>query len=153
MHRQDLEESEKVFECNLPLWLVSSLVNFRLAWYMFALSHTFNRLIILLHSSKVLGLEHPNALTSVSYLGWVLERQGKYEEAEAMHQLALKGVERFLGPELPGTYACLRLLPWGGSREAGQVQRGRSNASTSAGKKRERAWTRAPTHTYQRRLP
>ena len=52
MHRQDLEESEKVFECNLPLWLVSSLVNFRLAWYIFALSHTFNRLIILLHSSE-----------------------------------------------------------------------------------------------------
>ena len=59
MHRQDLEESEKVFECNLPLWLASSLVSFRLAWYIFALSHTFNRQIILLHSSviEVFGIE------------------------------------------------------------------------------------------------
>ena len=29
----------------------------------------------------------------------VLERQGKYEEAEAVHQRALKGFEKILGPE------------------------------------------------------
>jgi hypothetical protein len=34
---------------------------------------------------KVLGQEHPNTLTSVNSLGLVLLRQGKYEEAEAMH--------------------------------------------------------------------
>ena len=33
---------------------------------------------------KVLGPEHPDTLTSVSNLGSVLERQGKYEEDEAM---------------------------------------------------------------------
>ncbi|KAF1835737.1 hypothetical protein BDW02DRAFT_484246, partial [Decorospora gaudefroyi] len=33
---------------------------------------------------KVLGPEHPDTLTSVSRLGSVLQRQGKYEEAEAM---------------------------------------------------------------------
>jgi hypothetical protein len=34
---------------------------------------------------KVLGREHPNTLASVSQLGSVLERQGEYDEAEAMH--------------------------------------------------------------------
>jgi Tfp pilus assembly protein PilF len=35
---------------------------------------------------KALGPKHPNTLTSISNLGSVLARQGKYEEAEAMHQ-------------------------------------------------------------------
>jgi hypothetical protein len=34
---------------------------------------------------KALRLEHPDTLTSVSNLRLVLERQGKYDEAEAMH--------------------------------------------------------------------
>jgi hypothetical protein len=34
-------------------------------------------------------------------LGSVLERQGKYEEAEAMHRQALRGYEKVLGPEHP----------------------------------------------------
>jgi hypothetical protein len=34
---------------------------------------------------KILRREHPNTLTSVSNLGSVLESQGKYKEAEAMH--------------------------------------------------------------------
>jgi Tfp pilus assembly protein PilF len=33
----------------------------------------------------------------------VLERQGKYEEAEAMHRQALRGYEKVLGPEHPDT--------------------------------------------------
>jgi hypothetical protein len=45
---------------------------------------------------KALGLEHPNTLISVSYLGLVLEQQGKYEEAEAMHCRALSKKERTL---------------------------------------------------------
>jgi hypothetical protein len=36
-------------------------------------------------SEKVLGREHPDTLTSVSNLGSVLDRQGKYGEAEAMY--------------------------------------------------------------------
>ena len=47
----------------------------------------------------VLGPEHPDTLTSVSNLGWALERQGKYEEAEAMHRRALKGSEKIPGRE------------------------------------------------------
>jgi hypothetical protein len=34
----------------------------------------------------VLGVEHPDTLTSVSNPGSVLSRQGKYEEAEAMEE-------------------------------------------------------------------
>ena len=52
---------------------------------------------------KVLGLEHPHTLTSVSNLVSVLESQGKYKEAEAMQQRALKGGERVLGLEHPYT--------------------------------------------------
>jgi hypothetical protein len=33
----------------------------------------------------------------------VLERQGKYKEAEAMHRQALRGYEKVLGPEHPET--------------------------------------------------
>ena len=39
---------------------------------------------------KVLGPEHLFTLASVNILGSVLERQGKYEEAEATHRRALK---------------------------------------------------------------
>jgi hypothetical protein len=40
---------------------------------------------------KVLGVEHPSTLTSVSNLVVVLGDQGKYEAAEEMHQRALEG--------------------------------------------------------------
>jgi tetratricopeptide (TPR) repeat protein len=52
---------------------------------------------------EVLGLEHPDTLTSVSHLGSVLSRQGKYDEAEAMHQRALEESEKVLGREHPDT--------------------------------------------------
>ncbi|KAH7394832.1 hypothetical protein BKA66DRAFT_455924 [Pyrenochaeta sp. MPI-SDFR-AT-0127] len=48
---------------------------------------------------KVLGPEHPDTLTSVDNLGWMLARQGKYEEAEAMHRRALEGHEKVLRVE------------------------------------------------------
>jgi len=32
-----------------------------------------------------LGVEHPDTLSSINNLGLVLESQGKYKEAEAMH--------------------------------------------------------------------
>jgi hypothetical protein len=43
---------------------------------------------------KMLGPEHPDTLTSADNLGSILERQGKYEEAEAMHRRNLKGREK-----------------------------------------------------------
>jgi hypothetical protein len=51
----------------------------------------------------VLGAEHSDTLTSVGNLGLVLERQGKYEEAEAMHRRALEVVEKVLGRDHPST--------------------------------------------------
>ena len=48
---------------------------------------------------KVLGPEHPDTLGSIYNLSNVLNSQGKYEEAEAMHQRALQGREKVLGPE------------------------------------------------------
>jgi tetratricopeptide (TPR) repeat protein len=52
---------------------------------------------------KVLGLEDPNTLTSVSKLGSLLEGQGRYKEAEAMHQRALQGREKVFGSKHPHT--------------------------------------------------
>ncbi|KAI1521277.1 TPR-10 multi-domain protein, partial [Pyrenophora tritici-repentis] len=52
---------------------------------------------------RVLGQGHPDTLTSVSELGLVLESQGKYEEAEAMHCRALEEYEEVLGREHPDT--------------------------------------------------
>jgi tetratricopeptide (TPR) repeat protein len=48
---------------------------------------------------KVLGREHPNTLISVNNLGSVLDKQGKFEEAEAMHRRALAAREKVLGHE------------------------------------------------------
>ncbi|KAF3385089.1 Nephrocystin-3 [Penicillium rolfsii] len=54
-------------------------------------------------SEKGLGPEHPDTLICVSYLGSLLDRRGKDEEAEAMHRRALKGEEKRLGPGHTGT--------------------------------------------------
>ncbi|KAJ5706448.1 hypothetical protein N7536_002137 [Penicillium majusculum] len=59
--------------------------------------------IIVEYRESVLGLEYPDTLTSVSNLGLVLDRQGRYEEAEAMHRRALERSEKVLGPEHPDT--------------------------------------------------
>jgi Tfp pilus assembly protein PilF len=56
-------------------------------------------------SEKVLGLEHPDTLTSLSHLGSMLSKQGKDDEAEAMLRRALEGFEKVLGPEHPYTLA------------------------------------------------
>ena len=58
----------------------------------------------------MLGPEHPDTLTSVSNLGLVLSSQGKFEDAEAMHQQALEGSEKVLGPEHPDTLTSINNL-------------------------------------------
>ena len=40
-------------------------------------------------TEKMLGKEHPDTLTSMNNLASVLDRQGKYEEAEKMHRQEL----------------------------------------------------------------
>jgi tetratricopeptide (TPR) repeat protein len=52
---------------------------------------------------KVLGVEHPDTLISVSNLALVLQYQGKYEAAEEMNRRALEGREKVLGVEHPDT--------------------------------------------------
>ena len=51
----------------------------------------------------MLGPEHPATLMSARNLGSVLDKQGKYEEAEAMHRWTLEGSEEVLGQEHPHT--------------------------------------------------
>ena len=48
-----------------------------------------------------LGAKHPDTLSSISNLRLVLERQGKYKEAEGMHRRALEGSKKVLGLEHP----------------------------------------------------
>jgi tetratricopeptide (TPR) repeat protein len=49
----------------------------------------------------VLGREHPDTLTSMNNLAGVLDRQGKYKEAETMHRQTLAISEKMLMPEHP----------------------------------------------------
>ena len=41
--------------------------------------------MVLEHREKLLGPKHPDTLTSINNLGLILDQQGKYKEAEAMH--------------------------------------------------------------------
>jgi tetratricopeptide (TPR) repeat protein len=59
---------------------------------------------------EVLGPEHPDTLTSMSNLAWMLSSQGKYEEAEAMNRQTLARYERVLGPEHPDTLGSVYCL-------------------------------------------
>ncbi|RSL80949.1 hypothetical protein CEP52_017301, partial [Fusarium oligoseptatum] len=59
---------------------------------------------------KALGPDNPNTLASVSNLGSVLSRQGKYDEAEAIYRRALKGYEKALGLEHPSTLTSVNNL-------------------------------------------
>lgn len=49
----------------------------------------------------MLGAKHTNTLMSISNLGLVLKRQGKYKEAEAMHQQVLVARDKVLGAKHP----------------------------------------------------
>lgn len=46
---------------------------------------------------KVLGVEHPDTLTSMGNLVGVLLYQGKYEEVESLNRRALTGREKVPG--------------------------------------------------------
>jgi tetratricopeptide (TPR) repeat protein len=59
---------------------------------------------------EVLGGKHHDTIISVSYLGLVLERQGKYKRAEAMHRRALQWYEEALGREHPHTLISINNL-------------------------------------------
>jgi hypothetical protein len=56
------------------------------------------------------GTEHPLTLTSMSNPGEVLNRRGKYEQAEEMHRQALGLRETVLGQEHPSTLTSMNNL-------------------------------------------
>ncbi|MBV8552552.1 MAG: serine/threonine protein kinase [Acidobacteriaceae bacterium] len=59
---------------------------------------------------RALGIENPNTLKTVSYLGRIALLQGKYSEAEALTRQALEGQRRVLGPENPDTLRSMNNL-------------------------------------------
>ncbi|USP82386.1 HET multi-domain protein [Curvularia clavata] len=59
---------------------------------------------------EILGLEHPDTLTSMSNLVSVLSKQGKYEEAERINRQELECTKRVLGPEHPDTLTSISHL-------------------------------------------
>jgi tetratricopeptide (TPR) repeat protein len=58
----------------------------------------------------VLGLEHPDTLSSMSKLAAALYCQGKYEAAEAMSRRVLELREKVLGLEHPDTLSSMSKL-------------------------------------------
>jgi tetratricopeptide (TPR) repeat protein len=60
----------------------------------------------------LLGHEHPSTLTSMNNLAGVLDRQGKYEEAEAMHRQTLAMREKVLGHEHSDTLTSVSCLAY-----------------------------------------
>ncbi|RDW59198.1 hypothetical protein BP5796_12122 [Coleophoma crateriformis] len=86
-------------------------VNTRLGWF-YCLKWNLIRAEPTLREAIVvremeLGVNHPDTLTSVSRLASVLERQGRYTEAESMNRRALEGREKELGVNHPDTLTSL----------------------------------------------
>jgi guanine nucleotide-binding protein subunit alpha len=74
---------------------------------------------------KVLGVDHPDTLTSVNNLAVVLRNQGKYGEAESMSGRALAGTGKVLGVDHPSTLTSVSNLRgcWGIKGSDGAVQK------------------------------
>jgi tetratricopeptide (TPR) repeat protein len=84
------------------------------AWYLMLVGEyaiaEHNSDISVAMRQEVLGGKHHDTIISVSYLGLVLERQGKYKRAEAMHRRALQWYEEALGREHPHTLISINNL-------------------------------------------
>jgi tetratricopeptide (TPR) repeat protein len=52
---------------------------------------------------SLLGPDHQKTLESMTQLGWILSREGRFDDAEKMERQALVGERRTLGPENPLT--------------------------------------------------
>jgi len=59
--------------------------------------------LALMLSERALGPEHPQTLTSVNNLAYLLKTTGDYAAAEPLYRRALDASERVLGPEHPDT--------------------------------------------------
>ena len=54
----------------------------------------------------VLGKEHPDTLTSVYSLAYVLSKRKQFSEADPLYQRALNGYKNALAPDHPTIQAC-----------------------------------------------
>jgi tetratricopeptide (TPR) repeat protein len=61
-------------------------------------------------AERVLGKEHPNALTSMNNLALLYQAQRRYPEAEPLFKRALEAQERVLGTEHPDTLTSVNNL-------------------------------------------
>jgi len=57
---------------------------------------------------KVLGLEHPETLTSVWCLASLLHSQRQYQNSNILYQRACAGYQKILGFEHPNSLSCLK---------------------------------------------
>ncbi|OCL02580.1 TPR-like protein, partial [Glonium stellatum] len=71
---------------------------------------------------RVLGMEHPDTLTSLCNLALTLNQQCKYADAEKMGRQALYGREELLGKENPDTLISLTNLAWTLSQQAKYIE-------------------------------
>jgi tetratricopeptide (TPR) repeat protein len=55
---------------------------------------------------KVLGVDHPNTLTSVYCLAYILDARENFQQAIDLYQRAVSGFEGALGAIHPTTTAC-----------------------------------------------
>jgi tetratricopeptide (TPR) repeat protein len=72
---------------------------YKVAWYASEHMSTVSMEV----RQEMFGREHPDTLASMNHLAQVLQRQGKYEEAEAMNRQTLALSETVLGLEHPET--------------------------------------------------
>ncbi|OCK93228.1 uncharacterized protein K441DRAFT_662008 [Cenococcum geophilum 1.58] len=56
---------------------------------------------------KALGKEHPDTLTSVYCLAYLLHQRQQYKDASPLYQRACAGYQEKLGLDHPTTQACL----------------------------------------------
>lgn len=57
-------------------------------------------------NEKALGKEHPNTLTSVCCLAYLLHQQKKYKDATALYERSYAGFQKVLGVDHPKTLSC-----------------------------------------------
>merc|ERR1711935_1024431 len=61
---------------------------------------------------EILGCRHPSTLTSISNLGMLLVKKGKYEEAEPLCREVLQACRETLGNRHPHTLIAISNLDW-----------------------------------------
>jgi hypothetical protein len=59
---------------------------------------------------EVFGQKHPNTLTSIYCLAYLLQSQKKYDKAQALYQRATSGYQKILGTEHPTTSGMFKAL-------------------------------------------